>query len=127
MYLLVRLSDVPVLLLVSINLFVHSLAPVLTFRKGQPNLSSCKVLFLFHSCYYYYCIFFLNFNTHSPLHFENNSMKTFKGVIFVLFSGSVDTIVFSKTGNHLLQCLWFSNSFFTVDGCIDCVRGILNS
>ena len=157
MYLLVRLLDVPVLLLVSINCFVHSLAPVLTFRKGQPNLSSCKVLFLFHSCYYYYCIFlnfnthsplhfednsmktfkgvifvifyciFLNFNTHSPPHFEDNSMKTFKGVIFVLFNGSVDAIVFSKTGNHLPQCLWFSNSFFTVDGCINCVRGILNS
>ena len=59
-------------------------------------------------------------------------MKTFKGILFVyfcfvLFSGSVDAIVFSKTGNHLPQCLWFSNSFFTVDGCIDCVRGILNS
>ena len=43
------------------------------------------------------------------------------------FSESVDTIVFSKTGNHLPQCLWFSNSFFTVDGCIDCVKGILDS
>ena len=82
MYLPIRLSDVPVLLLVSINLFVHSLAPVLTFRKGQPNLLSCKVLFLFHSCYYYYyCI--LNFNTHSPLYFENNSMKTIKRGTFV--------------------------------------------
>ena len=55
-------------------------------------------------------------------------MKILKNSTFVFyFSGSVDTIVFSKTGNHLLQCLWVSNSFFTVDGCIDCVKGILNS
>ena len=127
MYLPIKLSDVPVLLLASINLFVHSLTLVLIFRKGQPNLLSCKILFLFHSCYHYYCCI-LNFNTHSPPHFENNSMKIFKRSTFVFFfSGSVDTIVFSKTGNHLPQCLWFSNSFFTVDSCIDCVKGILNS
>ena len=48
-------------------------------------------------------------------------------ISIVSFSGSVDTIVFFKTGNHLPQCLWFSNSFFTVDGCIDCVKGILES
>ena len=120
MYLLVRLLDVPVLSLVSANLPVHSLAPVPTFRKGQPSPSSCKVLLLFHSCFL--------FDTHSPLHFKNNSMKVFlKDSPFFLNSGSVDAIVFSRTGNHLLQCLWFSNSFFTVDGCIDYVRGILNS
>ena len=54
-----------------------------------------------------------------------------KGVVLLflllLFSGSVDTIVFYKTGNHLPQHLWFSRSFFTVDGCIDCVEEILNS
>ena len=65
-----------VLLLASINLFVHNLTLVLIFRKGQPNLLSCKILFLFHSCYHYYCCI-LNFNTHSPPHFENNSMKIF--------------------------------------------------
>ena len=60
-------------------------------------------------------------------------MKVLKEILLLLlfllylFSGSVDTIVFSKTGNHLPQHLWFSNSFFTVDGCIDCVKGILNS
>ena len=48
-------------------------------------------------------------------------------ISIVSFSGSVDIIVFYKTGNHLPQCLWFSNSFFTVDGCIDCVKGILDS
>ena len=47
--------------------------------------------------------------------------------LLFLFSGSVDTIVLYKTGNHLPQHLWFSRSFFTVDGCIDCVEGILNS
>ena len=46
-------------------------------------------------------------------------------ILLYSFSGLVDTIVFSKTGNHLPQCLWFSNSFFTVDGCIGCVKGIL--
>ena len=45
----------------------------------------------------------------------------------LIFSGSVDTIVFYKTGNHLPQHFWFIGSFFTVDGCIDCVEGILNS
>ena len=60
-------------------------------------------------------------------------MGIFKRSVFITiisivsFSGSVDTIVFYKTGNHLPQCLWFSNSFFTVDGCIDCVKGILDS
>ena len=28
-------------------------------------------------------------------------------------------------GNHLPQCLWFSNSFFTLDGCPSCVLEIL--
>ena len=117
-----------VLLLASINLFVHNSIFVLISRKGQLSLSSCKILFLFHNCYYHYCQI-LNFNIYSPPHFENNSMKISKRINFyyILFSGSVDTIVFSKTGNHLPQCLWFSNSFFTVDGCIDCVKGILNS
>ena len=45
----------------------------------------------------------------------------------VSFSGSVDTIVFYKTGNHLPQHFWFSRSFFTVDGYIDCVEGTLGS
>ena len=45
----------------------------------------------------------------------------------LIFSGSVDTIVFYKTGNHLPQRFWFIGSFFTVDGCINCVEGILNS
>ena len=59
-------------------------------------------------------------------------MRTSKRSSFVIifiasFSGSVDTIVFYKTGNHLPQRFWFSGSFFTVDGCIDCVKGILDS
>ena len=54
-------------------------------------------------------------------------MRVSKKMVFIIlsivsFSGSVDTIVFYKTGNHLPQRLWFS-SFFTVDGCIDCVEG----
>ena len=48
-------------------------------------------------------------------------------IIIYSFSGSVDTIVFFKTGNHLPQRFWFSNSFFTVDGCTDCVKAILDS
>ena len=101
----------------------------LSIPSGKGN----QIFYLvrFYSCFMAVIItiiVFLNFNTHSPPHFENNSMKTFKGGTFVFcFSGSVDTIVFFKTGNHLLQCLLFSNSFFTVDGCIDCVRGILDS
>ena len=75
----------------------------------------------------------MNFDIHSPPHFKNNSMRIFRGSVFVTvisvvsFGGSVDTIVFFKTGNHLPQHLWFSNSFFTLDGCIDCVNGILDS
>ena len=54
--------------------------------------------------------------------------SVFTIIIFIVsFSGSVDTIVFYKTGNHLPQCFWFSGSFFTVDGCINCVKGILDS
>ena len=121
-----------VLLLALTSLFVHSSIFVLTFRKGQPNLLSCKFLVLFHNCYYHYC-YILNFGIHSPPHFKNNSMRIFKRstltiiILIVSFSESVDTIVFFKAGNHLPQCLWFSNSFFTVDGCIDCVKGILDS
>ena len=48
-------------------------------------------------------------------------------ILLYYFSGSVDTILFYKTGNHLPQQFWFSNSFFTVDGCIDCVKGVLGS
>ena len=44
-----------VLSLALTNLFVHSSIFVLIFRKEQPNLSSCKFLFLFHNCYYRYC------------------------------------------------------------------------
>ena len=75
----------------------------------------------------------MNFDIHSPPHFKNNSMRIFKWSVLTIiisivsFSGSVNTIVFYKTGNHLPQELWFSNSFFTVDGCIDCVKGILDS
>ena len=55
-------------------------------------------------------------------------MKILKSSTFVfVLVDQWDTIVFSKTGDHLPQCLWFSNSFFTVDSCIDCVKGILNS
>ena len=121
-----------VLSLALTSLSVLSSIFVLTFRKGQPNLSFCKCLVLFHNCYYHYCQI-LNFDIHSPPHFKNNSMRIFKRSVFITiifivsFSGSVDTIVFFKTGNHLPQCLWFSNSFFTVDGCIDCVKGILDS
>ena len=72
----IKLLDVPVLLLASINLFVHSLTLFLIFRKGQPNLLSCKVLFLFHNCYHHYCCI-LNV-------FENNSMKVSKRSTFII-------------------------------------------
>ena len=120
-----------VLLLALTSLFVCKSIFFLIFRKEQPNLSFCKFLVLFHNCYYHYC-WILNFNIHSPLHFKNNSMRISKRItltiIFIVsFSGSVDMIVFYKTGNHLPQRLWLINSFFTVDGCIDCVKGILDS
>ena len=51
----IKPSGVLVLLLASINLFVHSLILVFISRKGQLNLLSGKVLFLFHNCYYRYC------------------------------------------------------------------------
>ena len=101
----------------------------LSLSSGKGN----QIFYLVRFYFYFIAVItiivvFLNFNTHSPPCFENNSMKILKSQYFCFcFSGSVDTIVFSKTGNHLLQCLWFSNSFFTVDGCIDCVKGILNS
>ena len=53
--------------------------------------------------------------------------SSFVTIFIVFFSGSVDTIMFYKTGNHLPQHFWFSGSFFTVDSCINCVKGILNS
>ena len=128
----VKLLCVLVFSLALTSLSVHSSTFVLTFRKELPNLSFCKFLVLFHNCYYYYC-WILNFSIHSPPHFKNNSMDIFKRCTIIIinllyyFSGSVDTIVFCKTGNDLPQCLWFSNSFFTVHGCIDYVEGILNS
>ena len=121
-----------VILLALTRLFVLSSTFVLTFRKEPLNLSFCKFLVLFHNYYYHYCQI-LNFDIHSPPRFKNNSMRISKRstptiiVFIVSFSGSVDTIVFFKTGNYLPQCLWFSNSFFTVVGCIDCVKGILDS
>ena len=51
----IKPPDALVLLLALTNLFVHNSIFVLISRKGQPNLSSCKVLFLFHNCYYCYC------------------------------------------------------------------------
>ena len=98
-----------VLSLAPTSLSVLSWTFVLIFRKGQPNLSFCKFLAWFHNCYYHYC-WILNFNIHSPLHFKNNSMRISKRSSFVIiifivsFSGSVDMIVFYKTGNHLPQC-----------------------
>ena len=44
-----------ILLLALTSLFVLSSIFVLTFRKGQPNLSFCKFLVLFHNCYCHYC------------------------------------------------------------------------
>ena len=55
-------------------------------ERATKSFISCKVLFLFHSCYYYYLLFFLfGFNTHFPLHFKNNSMKTFIKDSFLFF------------------------------------------
>ena len=85
----VKPLGVLVLLLASINLFVHNLTLVLIFRKGQLNLLSCKVLFLFHNCYHHYCCI-LNFNTHSPPCFENNSMKISKRSTFIYLFFLVD-------------------------------------
>ena len=57
------------------------------------SLPSGKGNQIFYLVRFYFCfiavisiiiiIVFLNFNNHSPLHFENNSMKTFKGGTFV--------------------------------------------
>ena len=51
----VKPSYVLVLSLALTNLFVHSSTFILISRKELPNLSSCKVLLLFHNCYYRYC------------------------------------------------------------------------
>ena len=60
--------------------------------------------------------------------FFKKKRSSFVTIIFIVsFSGSVDMIVIYKTGNHLPQHFWFSRSFFTVDGCINCVKGILDS
>ena len=40
-------------------------------------------IFPFHNCYHHYC-YILNFNTHSPPHFENNSMKVSKRSTFII-------------------------------------------
>ena len=56
------------------------------------SLPSGKGNQIFYLVRFYFCfiaviiiiiIVILNFNTHSPPNFENNSMKTFKGVTFV--------------------------------------------
>ena len=106
-----------VLLLALTSLFVLSWIFVLIFRKGQPNLLFCKFLAWFHNCYCHSC-WILNFNIHSPPCFKNNSMRIFKRSSFIIifivsFSGSVDMIVFYKTGNHLPQRSWFSRLFFS--------------
>ena len=124
-----------------VYLSFHWLWPAFLSTAQYLSLSSGKSYQIFHFVsFWFYSITvitvivkFLNFYIHSPPRFKNNSMRIFKRstlitiIIIYSFSGSVDTIVFFKTGNHLPQCLWFSNSFFTVDGCIDCVRGILDS
>ena len=51
----VKPLGVLVLSLALTSLFVHSSIFYLISRKGQPNLSSCKVLLLFHNCYYHHC------------------------------------------------------------------------
>ena len=54
--------------------------------------------------------------------------SSFVTIIFIVsFSGSVDTIMVYKTGNHLPQLFWFSGLFFIVDGHFNCVKGLLNS
>ena len=78
----VKPLHVLVLSLALINLFVHNSIFVLIFRKEQPNLLSCKVLSLFHNCYYHY-VWILNLNIHSPPRFRNNSMKIFKRSILI--------------------------------------------
>ena len=119
-----------VLSLALTNLFVHSSIFVLTFRKQQPNILFYKFLILTVIT----IIVEFRILVSTFLHILRiRAWKFLREILSLLlfllysFSGSVDTIVFFKTGNHLPQCLWFSNSFFTVDGCIDCVKAILNS
>ena len=95
-------------------------------------LSSCKVLFYFITVITI-IVEFLNFNIYSPPHFENNSMKiskksTFITVILIVFF-LVDqwTELYFQDRKSFTTTSLFSNSFFTVDGCIECVKGILNS
>ena len=114
------------------SLFVYSSTFVFIFRKELPNVSYCKFFWFYFITVITIIVKFLNFGIHSPLHFKNNSMRIFKRsnlitIIIIYFSGSVDTIVFFKTGNPLPQCFWYSSLFFTVDGCVDCVKGILDS
>ena len=42
---------------------------------------------------------------------RNFKRTSFVTIFIVSFSGSVDTIMFYKTGNHLPQHFWFSGSF----------------
>ena len=121
-----------VLSLALTSLFVQKSIFVLTFRKEQPNLSFLSFWFYFITVIIVIVKFWILIFTLLCIlritvwEFPKRSTPTI--IIFIVsFSGSVDTIVFCKTGNHLPQCLWFSNSFFTVDGCIDCVKGILDS
>ena len=106
-----------------------------------PQLGTCpylqeratKSVYLVRFYFYFIAVIiiivvFLNFNTHSPPHFENNSMKTFKRGTFVfVLADQWIQLCFLKQEITIPQHLWFSNSFYIVDGCIDCVKGILNS
>ena len=56
----------------------------LSLSSGKGN----QIFYLVRFYFYFIVVItiivvFLNFNTHSPLHFENNSMKTFKRSTFV--------------------------------------------
>ena len=119
-------------LLVLARLSIINQEPVLIFKKGQLNLSFCKFLTWFHNCYWRYCWIF-EFLIFTLLHILRITVCKFPKrmihtILFITdFSGSVDTIIFYRTGNHLPQRFWFIGLFFTVDGCIDCVEGILNS
>ena len=108
------------------NLFVCSSTSVPIFRRELPNLS---FLWVPGSISFLLLLILLNFEflVFTLLHILRITVWKFSkevllslSILFYYFSGSVDTILFYKTGDHLPQCLWFSSSFFIVDGCIDC-------
>ena len=100
----------------------NSCAPI--YMRGLCGLIFCELAFKFYTV-------LIHLSPSLFFYKEGLYISWWKNILlispppFLCFSGSINTMVYFKTGNHLPQCLWFSNSFFTLDRCLTCVLEIL--